>query len=97
MKELYILGCDVLSREGNIERVDYQTPGTGAVIFFSLKCVSNDTCGAGGRIGMKRKQWLVLEVTERVEELPGRCKERRNPLEESAGDEKRQRIKGENS
>lgn len=54
-KGLYILACDVLLHGGNIEPVDYQSPGTGAVIFFSLKCVSNDTCGVGGRIGKRRR------------------------------------------
>lgn len=82
--DLYILGCDVLSRGGNIGRAHYQSLGTGTVIFFFLfsACQMTPAVPEGGSgKGMKRKQWHVSEVTERVGELSERCKERRNPLE----------------
>lgn len=62
--------------------VDCQSSGTGAAIFFfsRVRVKWHLQCWREDRV----KGWravAVSEVTERVGKLPGRCKERRNPLE----------------
>lgn len=56
-----VYSCDVLLRRRLSSIVDYQSSETG-LSFFSLKCVSNDTCSVGGRLGKRGEARAMARI-----------------------------------